>query len=158
MHKNIDALLLLLAAVFLCAVLPLRCVNRHVVFLEQRQHAYEADYLAWEIRTFQRIDSSVLPPAAIRFYCYDRNLEQAAVLSSADDLDFSTYFCVIFTYNGEKRGFVLNSRIGAMPGRMILLLLYCSPCSWRGVLRLITGRLLQKNFPYSFYRKPMNPA
>lgn len=109
MNKNIDVVLLLSAAVLVCIILPLRCTQRRTEFLKEKQAAYEADYLAWEIQTFHRIDSTVLPSAALEFYCYNENMEQTAVLDSSNALDFTPYFCVIFTHQGEKRGVLLES-------------------------------------------------
>lgn len=109
MHKNIDILLLLSAAVLVCIILPLRCAQRRTAFLKEKQAAYEADYLAWEIQTFQAIDCSVLPSAALEFYCYNEDMEQTAILYASDTLDFTPYFCVIFTHQGEKRGVFLES-------------------------------------------------
>lgn len=104
MNKYIDALFVTVSVIVLLLLIPIQFYGEHYGLVRQKQYAYEADYLAWEIQTFKKIDSSILPSAAIEFYCYNKDLELVETLTPDDNLDFTPYFCVIFQYNNEKRG------------------------------------------------------
>lgn len=108
MNKYIDALFTTVSVILLLLLIPIQFYRDYHDFIRQKQCAYEADYLAWEIQAFKKIDSAVLPSVAIEFYCYDKNFEMVNTLTSADDLDFASYFCVIFQYNDEKRGIYIE--------------------------------------------------
>ena len=104
MGKALDVLLLLLAIISLCVIMPLNFEKQKVALQQQTQYAYEADQLAWEIQTFHKIDSSVLPSPTMSFRCYDDSMEIVDILSEKESYDFSIYFCVVFEYHGERRG------------------------------------------------------
>lgn len=108
MTKVLESLFLLFVSAILCVVLPMALRRGETNLVRQTQAAYEADYLAWEIRTYRVLDASVLPSGGIMFYCYDRNMEQAAILTAGDILDFNPYYCVIFIYEGKKEGVCLE--------------------------------------------------
>ena len=106
MSFKLEQMFLLVILLLFCAFYPLNFKQEQIEFLKKTQTAYEADYLAWEIKTYKKIDSSVLPSQSIQFYCYDEDMELEIILTSADNLDFSPYFCVIFTH-GTKEGICL---------------------------------------------------
>ena len=109
MEKTFDAVFLLIAFSILCVLLPLKWVNEETKLIQQTQAEYEADYLAWEIKNYQRLDSSVLPDKTIQFYCYNDNMELVTILTSQSFYDFSPYHCVIFSYKDIKEGVCLAS-------------------------------------------------
>ena len=104
MEKPFTAVLLLSVILIVCIITPLNFKKEKINTQIHIQTIYEADELAWQIQTFKKIDASVLPSPTIQFQCYNDTMELISTLSNAEVYDFSEYFCVIFEYNGEKRG------------------------------------------------------